>query len=231
MNSANMSVTINMAMTLDGKISSYDGSNLSFGSKEDRQEMDRLRAETDIIIWGAETLRIANCTAKVREQKFIDHRIEQGKPPQPASSVITRTGNIPKRCNWFESELAQFVFTGINGKEKARDCCEGRAEVIVSPTEEVSPSSIIDFLKKKNFRKVLLEGGGTVHWSFIKENLVDSLYITVNPFLAGGSNSPTILDGEGFLGPDFVNLELEKFEKKGHELFLKYNVLKKNRFK
>ena len=72
-----------------------------------------------------------------------------------------------------------------------------------------------------------MEGGGTIHWSFIKENLVDSLYITVTPFLAGGANSPTILDGKGFLGPDFVNLELEKFEKKNNELFLKYNVLKK----
>ena len=75
MNSSNLSVTINMAMTLDGKIASYDGSNFSFGSKEDRQEMDRLRAESDIIIWGAETLRIANCAAKVREREFIHHRL------------------------------------------------------------------------------------------------------------------------------------------------------------
>ena len=227
MNSSNLSVTINMAMTLDGKIASYDGSNFSFGSKEDRQEMDRLRAESDIIIWGAETLRIANCTAKVREREFIHHRLEQGKSSQPASGVITRTGNIPKRCNWFASELVQFIFTGINGEEKTRNFSEGQAEVIVFPTEEVSPSSILEFLKKRNFRKVLLEGGGTIHWSFIKENLVDSLHITVTPFLAGGANSPTILDGKGFLGPDFVNLELEKFEKKNNELFLKYNVLKK----
>tara|TARA_B100000029_G_scaffold107837_1_gene99042 strand:+ start:3954 stop:4634 length:681 start_codon:yes stop_codon:yes gene_type:complete len=226
MNSSNVSVTVNMAMTLDGKISSYDGSNLSFGSKEDRKEMDRLRAESDIIIWGAETLRIANCPAKVRLQEFIDYRLEQGNSPHPASGVITRTGNIPKTCNWFESELIQFVFTSKKGEEKAKEFCEGRAEVIVSVSEEVSPFSVLEFLRKRGFRKILLEGGGSIHWSFIKENLVDSLYITVTPFLAGGSKSPTILDGEGFLGPDFVNLKLEKFEKKGNELFLKYKILK-----
>ena len=226
MDTSGLSVTINMAMTLDGKISSFDGSNLSFGSKEDRQEMDRLRAETDIIIWGAETLRIADCPARVREKKFINCRLKEGRTIQPASGVITRTGNIPKASKWFENELVQFIFTGISGEKKARDSSEDRAEVIVFRTEEVSPSSVLKYLKKRKFRKILLEGGGSIHWSFIKENLVDSLYITLTPFLAGGSSSPTILDGEGFLGPDFVDLELEKFERKGNELFLKYNVFK-----
>ncbi|MED5580322.1 MAG: dihydrofolate reductase family protein [Nitrospinota bacterium] len=226
MNSSGLSVSVNMAMTLDGKISSFDGTNLNFGSKEDRKEMDRLRSETDIIIWGAETLRIADCPAKVRDEEFVNYRLDQGKAMQPASGVITKTGNIPKTSKWFNNELRQFIFTGISGERKARDSSAGRAEIIVFPTEEVSPSSVLEYLKKQDFKKVLLEGGGSIHWSFIKENLIDFLHITVVPLLVGGSSSPTLLDGEGFLCSNFIDLELEKFHKKGNELFLKYNVLK-----
>ena len=47
-------------------------------------------------------------------------------------------------------------------------------------------------------KNVLLEGGGITNWTFVKENLVDDIIITVTPYLVGGGTSTTLVDGTGF---------------------------------
>ncbi|MBI2177495.1 MAG: dihydrofolate reductase family protein, partial [Candidatus Tectomicrobia bacterium] len=58
-------VFVNMAVTLDGKIAAADRKGFSLGSTADRREMDRLRAEADIVLWGGETIRAARGPARV----------------------------------------------------------------------------------------------------------------------------------------------------------------------
>jgi len=47
-------------------------------------------------------------------------------------------------------------------------------------------------------RKVLVEGGGEVRWSFFKANLVDDVFVWITPHVWGGKDAPTLVDGTGF---------------------------------
>jgi 2,5-diamino-6-(ribosylamino)-4(3H)-pyrimidinone 5'-phosphate reductase len=53
-------------------------------------------------------------------------------------------------------------------------------------------------LYQEGIHKILLEGGGNLNWSFINENLVDELRITIAPWIVGGENAISLVEGEGF---------------------------------
>ena len=69
-----------------------------------------------------------------------------------------------------------------------------------------------------------MEGGGTVIWSFLKEKLVDDLYIYMGPMIIGGKNTPTPVDGEGFSGEKIIKLKLIDSKKIGEGLLLHYRL-------
>ncbi|MDA1000578.1 MAG: dihydrofolate reductase family protein, partial [bacterium] len=78
-----------MAMTLDGKIASADRVDRPLGGAADREEMNRLRAEADIILWGGGTLRAARHPARVRDAALEAARRKAGRPLHPANGVVT----------------------------------------------------------------------------------------------------------------------------------------------
>ncbi len=221
-------VFVNMAMTLDGKIAGAGREDFPLGSEADRREMDRLRSEANIVLWGGETLRVARCPARIRDPALIARREERGFSSQPANGVITRSGRIPDEMSWYIAEGSdRFIFTSRAGAREAEKAARGRAEVVALGEEDVPPAELIEFLRHRGFERVLLEGGGGVHWTFAEAGLVDALHVTVTPWLAGGASAPTLLDGEGFPAARFTRLALEDVRREGEEIFLRYRVGKK----
>ncbi|MEK6710212.1 MAG: dihydrofolate reductase family protein, partial [Nitrospinota bacterium] len=88
-------VFVNMAMTLDGKIAAFDRGGRSLGSGADRREMDRLRAEADIVLWGRGTLLAARGSARVRDPGLAAARQASGRPAPPANGGVPASGEIP----------------------------------------------------------------------------------------------------------------------------------------
>ena len=67
-------------------------------------------------------------------------------------------------------------------------------------------------------KKILVEGGGEINWSIIKNNLFDKLIVTISPLIIGGRDAITLIEGKGF--DDIrkcVNLDLRKYLKKAME--------------
>ena len=223
-------VFVNMAITLDGKIAGAFGEKRVLGSEADRREMDRLRAGADVVLWGGATLRAAGHAARVRDPALISEREKNGLPPQPANAVISASGRIPHALPWFDAgDIPRIIFTRREGAAAAREAARGRAEVIV-PGEgegEVSAQGVAAHLAGRGYERILLEGGGGVHWMFAEAGLVDTLHVTLTPLLAGGAGAPTLLDGEGFPASRFMRLALEEVRREGEEIFLRYGVKKK----
>lgn len=74
----------------------------------------------------------------------------------------------------------------------------------------------------KNYKKMLLVGGSQVYSSFMKEGLVDEIYLTVEPVFFGmGKN----LVAKGEFETRLELVSIEKLNKKG-TLLLKYKVEK-----
>jgi len=79
-------------------------------------------------------------------------------------------------------------------------------------------------------KKILVEGGGEINWSIIKNNLFDKLIITISPLAIGGRDAITLIEGKGFDSiRECVKLELSKILKKSNgEIVVYYNNIKKN---
>ena len=78
-------------------------------------------------------------------------------------------------------------------------------------------------LSSKKIKTVLVEGGGTINWEFIKNDLFNELIITLSPFLIGGNDSISFVEGEGFKKIlNSPNLKLKSIKRLKNYLVLNY---------
>jgi 5-amino-6-(5-phosphoribosylamino)uracil reductase len=96
--------------------------------------------------------------------------------------------------------------------------------VVVLGEEEVSAAALLDALVQRGMERILVEGGGGLHWLFAREGLLDAIHVTLTPWLAGGATAPTLLGGAGFPVGRFLRLALEEARQEGDEVFLRYRV-------
>ena len=86
-------------------------------------------------------------------------------------------------------------------------------------------SKLLKILHKKGIKKILLEGGGTINWSFLKNGLVDEMIVTISPYVLGGRNSISLVEGNGFKNLQAsTKLKLKKVEKVEDELIIQYKI-------
>ena len=98
-------------------------------------------------------------------------------------------------------------------------------EIIVCGKNSVDIPKLLGILLKKGIKKILLEGGGAVNWSFIKRNLIDEAIITLTPYILGGKDSVSLVEGIGFKNLDVsTKLKLKKVQKNKSELVLFYKL-------
>ena len=79
--------------------------------------------------------------------------------------------------------------------------------------------------QKLGYKKVLIEGGPTLIGSFLKEKLLDELFITIAPKIYGTSDKTlTLVEGILFKPNQIRKLKLISVKKNWNELFLRYKV-------
>jgi 2,5-diamino-6-(ribosylamino)-4(3H)-pyrimidinone 5'-phosphate reductase len=213
-----MKVTINAAMTLDGKIATARGDS-AISSKQDLVRVHRLRAGSDAVVVGVATVLADDPQLTVRHVK--------GK--SPARVIVDSRGRTPEDSRLLKA--AGKVRTIIAVTEQAPagniDMMENAgAEVIVAGKEQVDLKSLFASLAKMGFRRLLVEGGGELNWSVLSLGLADELIVTVAPRIAGGRLAITLVEGDGF---DTIakgtKLKLSKVERKRDgELVLYYKI-------
>jgi riboflavin biosynthesis pyrimidine reductase len=97
---------------------------------------------------------------------------------------------------------------------------EKRLVVVESgPDGRADLPALLRSLREEGIRALLCEGGPTLHGSLQAAGLVDELFLTVAPKLAGGGAPPRILEGEL---DDVVPLKLAWLLEDGGELFARY---------
>lgn len=81
-------------------------------------------------------------------------------------------------------------------------------------------------LRDRGIERLLVEGGGELNWSFVSQDLLDELFVTVAPALLGGRDAPTLLEGDGFYMAEQRRLRLLDVRHEGDELFCRYRVIR-----
>ena len=70
---------------------------------------------------------------------------------------------------------------------------------MVSPDEQIRVGTVLDHLGLEyQVQDLLIEGGSTLAWSAVEEDVVDRFVLYLAPKLIGGETAPSILGGKGF---------------------------------
>ena len=208
-------VILSAATSIDGKIATKSGdSNLS--SHEDLLRLHKLRSNVDAILVGKKTV--------IRDNPLLTVRHTRGKNPTriilDSEGTISKNSKIIQTCNVIPTIIAvskNITKSNLERLEKLP------VEIIIAGGNHVSLKLLLKKLYAKKIKKILVEGGGTVHWEFVKNNLFDEVIVTVSPFLVGGKKATPLLNGTGF--SKIVNcphLRLKSTRKLENHLVLHY---------
>lgn len=198
-------------MSLDGKIALPSRIQTKISSDEDIARVYRLRSECDAVLVGIETV-LSDDPKLIVKDKYVKN------PKQPYKIVVDSNLRILKDAQVFVNNKAIIATT----KGKVKDL---PAEIVECGEERVDLKKLMTILHDKGINKILIEGGGTIIWSFLKERLVDELYVFIGNIIIGGKNSPTFTDGEGAKSyKEIISLDLKEIKKSDKGILLKYKV-------
>lgn len=221
-------VYINMATTVDGKITSAAREYPRFASEHDRRNMDILRARADAILVGAGTIRADNPSLLVRDDGMREYRRSLGKPNGPMKVLVTAGAAIGTDYRFFTEEDGgeRLIATveEVPGDQLAP--FEGKAEVLRIGRGSVDLPALLAELKRRGVERLLAEGGGEMNWQLFDDDLVDELFITVAPSLLGGRDAPTAVEGEGFTMERQLRMRLLEMRREEDEIFCRYEVIR-----
>lgn len=201
-------VHVNCAMSADGKIAGTDRKQVTISSPEDKARVKELRKKYDAILVGIGTILADN-----------PHLTIKGEAPEnnPVRIVIDPHGKCPDDALVVNDAATTYIITLDSCTKKWRN-----AQKI--SYEKIDLGTVLEDLWKKGICSILVEGGGKTIASFFKEGLVDRYSVFVGNILIGGHDSPTPIDGEGWIRNKGIILKVESMEKLGHGVLLTYLV-------
>jgi 2,5-diamino-6-(ribosylamino)-4(3H)-pyrimidinone 5'-phosphate reductase len=203
-------LAINMVATVDGR-ASIDGSAVGIGSTADKRLMRELRAEADVVLHGAGTVRADPLSARVPHD-LVEQRAARGLSPQPLGAIVTRSGNLPADHPYYESPTVIYITTH---RSVAVD------KSLVEICHVASVNDAVNDLARRGARRILCEGGPTLNAALFEARLVDEVFLTIAPKLSGGDGPLTIINGGQF---EMVMLKLRSLVELDGELFLRYGI-------
>jgi 2,5-diamino-6-(ribosylamino)-4(3H)-pyrimidinone 5'-phosphate reductase len=207
-------VIINAAMSVDGKIALADGKGMRLSNEEDLRRVHRLRASVDAILVGVGTVLMDDPKLTVKS--------EYAKGRNPLRVVLDSRGRTPETAHVLDGSAPTLIVT-------SRECDRKfpHAEVQRLGTHEVDLPALLGHLGARGVRTILVEGGSTVIWSFLREGLADELKVFVSSRVLGGRTSPTLAGGQGATSLDETpGLHLERVERLGDGVLLEYAVVR-----
>jgi diaminohydroxyphosphoribosylaminopyrimidine deaminase/5-amino-6-(5-phosphoribosylamino)uracil reductase len=149
-------VTLKSAMSYDGRITRPPGESSWLTSASAREKTHELRGESDAILVGAETVRKDNPRLTVRHSGF------KGKV-QPWRVILTRSGKIPAKASLLTDRL--------------------NSKTLIY--QEMPLKIVLKDLGERGVMNLLVEGGGSVHGSFIQEGLAHEVALFWAPRITG----------------------------------------------
>jgi diaminohydroxyphosphoribosylaminopyrimidine deaminase/5-amino-6-(5-phosphoribosylamino)uracil reductase len=209
-------VILKMAGTLDGKSAARDGSSRWITGEPARSDVQRLRAWADAIGVGAGTVMADDPLLTVRDPAF-------DRATSPARVVIDAAGRVPPDRAVFGPPFPTLVATTELAPRERREAWAARgAEVLLVDRGSdglVALPALVDELGKRGIQGLLIEGGPTLAWSAIRDDVVNEVVFYLAPRLVGGATAPTLLDGVG-IAPlaDAVALRDLEFARIGDDL-------------
>jgi riboflavin biosynthesis pyrimidine reductase len=232
-------IVANFVSTLDGVVSFGDpgasgGSAVSGGSREDHRLMGVLRTMADAVMVGAGTVRRARneewTPRDIDSELAVEHarvRRQLRLAAQPTTVVVTASGEIDRKQRGLASaDVPVLVATTTAGaRALGRTSADERMRVALIGDGDVGAAPLLTELNRAGARLVVCEGGPHLLGGLMRAGLVDELFLTVAPQVAGRAldrHRLGLVEAEAFGVTDAPWSTLVSVRRAGSHLFLRY---------
>ncbi len=200
-------------MSVDGKIAFADARPAKLSNEEDVARVQRLRAEADAVLVGVGTV--------LKDDPKLTVKPEHARGKQPLRVVLDSAGKTPDHAHVLDGSAETLIAT-------TADCTRqfAHAQVFRAGKDEVDLVPFLEHLSQRGVKTLLVEGGSTVIWSFVKQHLADEIRVFVASLILGGHAAPTLAGGPGVHAlSEALHVRLESAERLGDGLVLTYTVV------
>jgi len=177
-------VQVNFVSSADGA-ATVDGDSECLSGPADRRVLALARDLADVVLVGVRTA-VAGAYQQVRVDPA--RRTTHGLRPQPPVALVTNRCSLgPEAPQIADCPVAPIVLTCRAAPDAARrDLVAAGADVVTCGDEAVDLRSALEALAERGLTRVDCEGGPTLFGALVAEDLVDTLCLTVSPFVVGG---------------------------------------------
>jgi|SRR5215210_4103445 len=207
----------NFVITLDGKATLH-GRSGAIGSDTDTRMLVGLRTKAEAVMIGAGTMRAERYGRPISDPEQRARREREGLPHDPLMVIVSGRLDLPWDAPLFtEGGGRVLIFTASDAEPP-----ETNTPVrVVRHEGRVDLSEALTHLRTEGgIRALLCEGGPRLHAQLIEAGLVDELFVTHAPKLAGGEGPNLVVGLSELERPLKVAWILEQ----DGELFVRYRV-------
>jgi diaminohydroxyphosphoribosylaminopyrimidine deaminase/5-amino-6-(5-phosphoribosylamino)uracil reductase len=187
-------VTLKSALSLDGKIATSTGKSQWITGPEARERVHRMRDQVDAILVGAGTV--------LKDNPRLTTRLKKGRGSNPARVILDASAEIPLKARVFHhADRDRVVYVTARGASAFRINKLHKAGVhtylLPDKNGRISLKKLIKLLGQSWITSVLVEGGGGLNASILKEGIVDKVALFLAPLIIGGEPAPGLVGGPG----------------------------------
>ncbi len=207
-------VFINVAMTADGKIDTFQRTGASISSKRDKERVDRLRAGADAVMVGGKTLLDENPKLTVKSEALRADRVRNGLTPNPIKVGIVSNAAFKPESEFLSAGPANIVIftTRRTSKQHVSLLKSLGVNVYQDDSDRVNLPKALATLKQMGVERLMVEGGATLNFELLRLRLVDEVTAYVAPMIFGGATAPTMAAGPGLERSEAVPMKLVEAE-------------------
>ena len=216
-------VVMKYAMTMDGKIAAYTGESKWISGEKSRARVQEMRNELTGIMVGIGTV--------MKDDPLLTCRHPGGRNPvrivcdthlmTPMFSQLVKTADKVRTV----IACGDPVMYDPEGEHHVEELNNRGIEVVTVPLlgDHLDLSALMIRLGNMEIDGILLEGGGTLNWSMLAQDLVNEVRIFLAPKLMGGRDAKTPVEGTGFEHPDLAKkFTLVSEERIDEDIYLRY---------
>ncbi len=212
-------VAMKYAMTMDGKIACYTGESKWVTGEAARADVQRLRNKYMAIMVGVQTV--------LADDPMLTCRMEGGR--NPVRIICDSKLRTPLNSNIVKTaKEVRTIIACVNIAEDAKkqNLLNSGIEILeTSPDDDghVDVSEMLIRLGEMGIDSILLEGGGTLNYSFLNAGKVNEVITYIAPKIFGGDGTFTPVKGVGVANPDIAHtFALEDVTSIGEDIRLTY---------
>lgn len=219
-------VTVNFAVTWDGRISTRNHTPSDFSSKRDKHRLLEIRSTGDAVLASVTTVTADRMTMGLPDETLRAARFARGQAEYPLRVLLTNSGRIDPSLPLFEKTFSPIaIFSTSRMPAEIREALAGKAHLHLAQGDTVSLREMMGTLRQEySVQKLVCEGGGQVFRSLLAEDLVDEVHLTLCPRIFGGIAAPTLTGVAREFLPHSTRCNLESMEIAEDECFLRYTV-------